>query len=219
MPSSRPQHIPLIIETMRRLKPASILDVGAGFGKWGVLFREYADIIHSEEDVERYHKPGWRVRIDCIEGHEPYITDLHRFVYDNVRLGDALELLESGEAYDLIFIGDVIEHFEREVGQRVLRSAAAKANKALLLSTPAFDTPQGPVCGNPLEEHRSHWGAEDFPVDEGWDTVVTPRDIRVAMKRTGGDERFKLKQLLSERPRWVTSTKKAIGRVKRQILG
>ncbi len=40
MPLSFAQAIPVIIEQVAHLKPSSILDVGIGFGKYGVLLRE-----------------------------------------------------------------------------------------------------------------------------------------------------------------------------------
>lgn len=218
MPSSRPNHIPLIISAVRQIQPKSILDIGTGFGKWGVLFREYTDIIASEHNPERYQKPGWQVRIDGVEGFEPYVTDLHRFVYNNLYQGEALEILENCEKYDLIFIGDVIEHFEKPDGQEVLRRCLEKANKAVMISTPATETPQDGVCGNELETHRSHWTKGDFLHHEGWDTIIAPGDIRVALNLRGETPRFSLKKLSSSWPRWMINLRKRLGKVKRGLL-
>ena len=66
MPSSRPNAIPTTVHVVRQLDPASILDVGVGFGKWGLLFREYTDIRASETDSHRYQKAAWKIRIDGI---------------------------------------------------------------------------------------------------------------------------------------------------------
>ncbi|MCI0745080.1 MAG: hypothetical protein L0Y58_06715, partial [Verrucomicrobia subdivision 3 bacterium] len=82
MPSSRPNTIPTVIHVVRQLKPASILDVGVGFGKWGHLFREYTDILEAEHDPKRYQRRNWRVRIDGIEAHKAYLTPMHRFLYN-----------------------------------------------------------------------------------------------------------------------------------------
>ena len=49
------------------LQPRSILDVGCGFGKYGMLLREYLDVWH-----ERYDKERWQVRIVGIEAFEQY---------------------------------------------------------------------------------------------------------------------------------------------------
>src|SRR5260221_13707337 len=93
MPSSRPNTIPIVINLVRQLEPQSILDVGVGFGKWGHLFREYTDILESERDPARYQRHNWQVQIDGIEGHAEYLTEMHRFLYNQIHQGDAFEIL------------------------------------------------------------------------------------------------------------------------------
>jgi hypothetical protein len=133
-----------------------------GFGKWGHLFREYTDILESESDPERYDRKNWKVRIDGIEGFAAYITDMHRFIYNEIHLGNACELLPKLGSYDLIFMGDIIEHLEKKIGVQLLEAALAKANKAVIISTPKYETYQEDLCGNDLERHRSLWTARDF---------------------------------------------------------
>jgi hypothetical protein len=162
MPSSRPNTIPIVIHLLRQLKPQSILDVGIGFGKWGHLFREYTDIMEAEHEPARYQRKNWRVRIDGIEGHKAYLTPMHRFLYNRIHVGDAAKLLPKLPYYDLIFLGDVIEHFDKGAGLKLLSEAFAKAGKAVIVSTPKFETEQEDVCGNELERHRSLWTAKEF---------------------------------------------------------
>src|SRR6266478_5611788 len=131
MPSSRPNPIPTIIHLVRQLKPRSILDVGVGFGKWGHLFREYTDILEAEHDPARYQRAHWNVRIDGIEGYASYITEMHRFLYNEIFVGNALELIRTVPRYDLIFLGDIIEHFEKTDGLQLLGAAREKAVKAV----------------------------------------------------------------------------------------
>src|SRR5215216_7603641 len=106
MPSSRPNTIPTVIHLLKQLEPQSILDIGVGFGKWGHLFREYTDIQQAEEDPQRYQRQNWKVRIDGIEGYAEYLTDMHRYLYNNIYTGDAIELLRGLPTYDLVFLGD-----------------------------------------------------------------------------------------------------------------
>jgi hypothetical protein len=162
VPSSRPNAIPTIIHLVRQLKPRSILDIGVGFGKWGHLFREYTDILEAENDPARYEKGHWLVRIDGIEAHAPYLTPMHAYLYDNIYIGDATALIKTLSNYDLIFLGDIIEHFEKEAGLHLLREAFTRANKAVIVSTPKYETAQESLCGNELERHRSLWKAKDF---------------------------------------------------------
>jgi hypothetical protein len=162
MPTSFYDHIPAVCNVVGQLAPQSILDVGIGFGKWGHLFREQLDILPASDHPERYQRPNWKGRIDGIEGYQPYVTDLHRFLYNDIHVGDMVQVLPTLGKYDVIFIGDVIEHVPKDAGRAFLQLALGHANKAVIVSTPAWDIPQSNVCGNPLEDHRSYWRASDF---------------------------------------------------------
>ena len=162
MPSSRCNHIPIVLGIVRELAPRSILDVGVGFGKWGHLFREYTDIAAAETDPARYQRENWQVRLDGIEGYAPYITPMHRYLYDRLYVGDMRSKIHELGQYDLIFLGDVIEHVEKADGQALLRACLAHARLAVLITTPAHPITQGPVCNNELEVHRSFWTTDEF---------------------------------------------------------
>jgi hypothetical protein len=175
MPSSRACTIPFVVDAIKQLQPTSILDVGVGFGKWGMLFREYTDVLASEEDPDRYHKRDWKVRIEGIEGHRPYLHAGHDFIYDRIHVGDVHDQLAASGAFDVIFFGDIIEHLELQQGKAVLRTALENARQCVILTTPRTETHQGAacaegahevadcmVCSNPLERHRSLWSADDF---------------------------------------------------------
>jgi hypothetical protein len=143
----------LIVEA----RPSSLLDIGVGFGKYGVLAREYLELW---QDDEHYHQ--WRTRIDGVEVHADYLTPLHDFVYDKVYVGNALTVLPDLDCfYDLILLVDVLEHFEFDEGRSLLRSCAERGRN-LIVSTPADDTEQSTRFENPHEQHRSHWTARDL---------------------------------------------------------
>src|SRR5437867_859565 len=181
MPSSRPTTIPIVIHLLRQLKPRSILDVGIGFGKWGHLFREYTDILEAERDPHRYERQNWRVRIDGIEGFPRYVTEMHRYLYNEIHIGDARELIPKLLPYDVIFMGDIIEHLEKQQGFRLLRDAVEKSKKAVIVSTPRNETEQGDLCANELERHRSLWSAKDFRKFEGAIVKTIDRSILLAV--------------------------------------
>ncbi len=167
MPSSRPNTIPTVVHLLRQLQPQSILDIGVGFGKWGHLFREYTDIQEAEHDPDRYQRSNWKVRIDGIEGYAAYLTEMHRFLYNDIYVGEALETIQKLSVYDLIFLGDIIEHLDKPVGLALLGAALAHARKAVIVSTPKYETGQADSCGNSLERHRSLWTERDFRQLEG----------------------------------------------------
>lgn len=162
MPSSRVITIPIVISVLRQVSPRTILDVGVGFGKFGFLFREYTDIVGSAKEPGRYPKSGWKVRIDGIEGHAPYIHDAHRYIYDDLHIGEASAVLPTLGRYDLIFLGDVVEHLPMEQGKALLALALEKADRCVLAVTPRYDTGQGCLHDNPLEIHQSVWTPADF---------------------------------------------------------
>ncbi|TES46072.1 hypothetical protein E2L07_19740 [Halalkalibacterium halodurans] len=79
MPTSWIQAIPEIMEEVERFKPNSILDIGIGFGKYGVLLRESLELPY-----ERYSKSDWKVRLDGVEAFTNYKNPIHEHVYDKV---------------------------------------------------------------------------------------------------------------------------------------
>jgi hypothetical protein len=72
------------------------------------------------------------------------------------------DVIDKLGRYDLIFIGDVIEHFTKDRGVELLKTLLSHANKAVVLTTPATEVEQGAAYGNELETHRSLWTEEDF---------------------------------------------------------
>jgi len=157
MPLSFVQAIPVIIEQVAHLKPSSILDVGIGFGKYGVLFREALELPY-----ERYARSQWKVKIDGVEAFEGYRNPIHEFAYNRVFYGRIEEILPSLGQYDVILLIDVLEHFEKEEGRKLLQDLLLHARKSLLVSTPRFPAPQGAYLGNAFEAHKSRWHILDF---------------------------------------------------------
>lgn len=161
MPTSVPYCVPIIAGIARQLRPASVLDVGVGFGKYGYLFREYLDIWDMER-VPDYGKERWRTRIDGVEATRDYLTPLHEFLYDDIHVGDVLTLADQLDCYDVIVMGDVLEHFEKEAGLALLDKLYARTNKCLILTFPARVAINHDVLGNAFEAHRSRWRRKDF---------------------------------------------------------
>jgi len=176
MPSSFPDALSVVAAWVQALRPASVLDVGIGFGKYGVLFREYLDVSPRSERPGPDTAPA-AVRIDGIEAWEPYVGPLQRAIYDRIHVGDALAVLPSLGRYELVFAADVLEHFTRDDGERFLDAAAAHATLGVLVVTPALDLEQGEVFGNPFERHRSFWTPDDFVRRPGADVLVWRRQL------------------------------------------
>jgi glycosyltransferase involved in cell wall biosynthesis len=157
MPTSWYHVIPRVLSRVLIESPRSVLDVGAGFGKYGVLLRESLDIA-----AERYGREAWQARIDGVEAFAGYRNPIHTYVYDRMYEGAVENLLPSLDVYDVVLMADVLEHFDKEAGREVLRALMAHTRKALVVSTPALPAPQGAVNGNAFETHKSRWGVCDF---------------------------------------------------------
>src|SRR4051794_36750719 len=91
--------------------PQTILDVGIGRGKYGLLCREY---------LTYWDRPGRRPieRIDGIEPHVAGVNELQKNIYDEIYPGDARTIVPSlaDDAYDLALCIDMIEHLDKNDG-------------------------------------------------------------------------------------------------------
>lgn len=158
MPTSNWQNISYSIGLIRELQPASILDVGVGFGLWGILCRKFLDASNG-----RYFPDQWKVRIDGIEVYRKYIHAYHSFFYTQLYYGDARVLLDTiRTSYDLVILGDVLEHFEKAESHRFLDKCLGKAKRVLIHIPIGPNWPQGAVYGNCYERHLSFWSMADF---------------------------------------------------------
>jgi len=128
-----------------------------GFGKYGFLAREYLDVYPGHGEYGE-----WRRRIDGIEAFAKYLTPVHNYIYNNVYVGDAVEVLARLQTrYELILLIDVLEHFDTARGQQLLRLCQEKGDN-LVISTPIDIGEQGAHFHNTLETHRSQWRPRDF---------------------------------------------------------
>lgn len=161
MPTSVPYAIPIVACIARQLRPATVLDIGVGFGKYGYLFREYTDI-WDMTTVGDYDRSQWKTRIEGIEATAEYLTPMHRYLYDDIHVGDVRTVLDSLPQYDVIIMGDVLEHFTKGEGDALLDRLYAHANQCVLLTFPRNCAINHNVLGNPYEAHRSPWDVSDF---------------------------------------------------------
>jgi SAM-dependent methyltransferase len=141
------------------LKPTTILDIGCGFGKYGVLMREYLELWQ-----EKLHPESWKTNIVAIDAFAGYHNPIWDLVYNHVKIGDAKAILPTLGNFDLILIADVIEHFEKPDAINLVKSCLKQA-KVVIISTPRHFYAQGNSFGNDYEIHRCLFQAKDFPGD------------------------------------------------------
>jgi hypothetical protein len=157
MPTSYYSQIPAVIEAIIDAKPTTLLEIGIGCGKYGVLAREYLDVWNE------YARP-WgekHTTIVGIEIHRQYSDSPAWAAYDAVHIGDARTMLAGLGRFDTILMVDVFEHFEREEGMEFLKRLVAQCDN-LIIAVPAGFFPTIEVWDNPHEIHRTGWTLEDF---------------------------------------------------------
>jgi hypothetical protein len=158
MSTSNWQNISFCIELIRRIAPKKILDIGVGFGRWGILCREFLDVWEG-----RVIPNEWKTEIVGVEAFKGYIQPYHEVFYSKIIYQEAYEYLsKSNERYDLIILGDVLEHFEKEVGNSVLEICLRRSTYVLLNIPLGQHWPQQSSHGNIYEEHKSTWDKKDF---------------------------------------------------------
>jgi len=158
MPQSDPYTVGFITGILKKLRPASILEIGVGMGKYGLIIREQLEVACG-----RLHPKDWVIRIDGIEAFEDYHNPIHDWAYNKIWWVDIRELLPKlNESYDVFLATDVIEHLTKEEGQNVLHWALVHA-KYSVITTPRYYWAQEAMFGNPYEQHRSLWRPRDFP--------------------------------------------------------
>lgn len=162
MPFSQSSQVSTILDFALALDPASVLDVGTGMGQYGFLLRTNLENEHLF-DIRGAHakqrdRSEWKYRIDGIEGYDGYLTPVHAYAYQEVMIGNALEVLPriADRSYELVIAIDILEHLTTEDGARFLDHCVRIASKAVLVSTPKEFHAQE-IAANPYENHRSVW--------------------------------------------------------------
>lgn len=156
MPSSHTYQLNEIMELVILTNPKNILDIGAGFGKYGVLIYERMNLWWTDNYKNK------NVLIDAIEVFKTYLTPIHKFIYNKIYKEDAAKtILKIKKKYDLSLMIDVLEHFSKEEGLKFLNNLKSKS-KNILISIPKVVGEQGEAFNNPYEKHRSTWKPEDF---------------------------------------------------------
>ena len=126
-----------MVNRIHRLFPqnnATVLDVGAGAGKYARLLK------------------GRVARIDAVEVFEEAISanKLH-YIYDNVYCADIRDFECSPYIYDIIIMGDVLEHLSVEDSKRVLEYLLPRCAEIFIVVPYLYE--QDAINNNEAEIH------------------------------------------------------------------
>jgi hypothetical protein len=175
MPTSNLALWPDILAAVDQARPRRLLDVGPGHGKAAVLLREYLAVV---PDV-----------IDAVEAWAPYIGAFGlETLYDHVYAGDVcaetwtrdgvtISARERLGHYDVVLLGDVIEHIPTDAAMSLLTRIPGR----VVICTPTnfFDNDPSHIHP-PTEKHVSLW------TQQHWELVSCSRALEVCYTRLGG---------------------------------
>jgi hypothetical protein len=162
MMTSFVENIPAIVTLVGSLKSKAILDIGPGFGKFGLLFREALLSMTAEKGDLLPHA---NFKIDCVESCE-YFWNLpwHQSLYDRHFHQDLFSIdLSIISAYDLVVLIDVVEHGPKGVWLDWIRGIRAVGKPKILISTPKKVVfYQEHYYGKDCPLHQTQWNVSDF---------------------------------------------------------
>lgn len=133
------------------IKPKRILDIGSGRGKYGQLIRSKNDFNH--------------VHLTSVEYEKERKQQLLEIGYNEVRSISAMELLDSpAENYEVVIMGDVIEHFKKSEGMDLLNFLNYRSEYIIIV------TPEAMPMSSPTfyEGHNSLWRPHDMQWHDFW---------------------------------------------------
>ena len=138
MPRSQtpPEGLAIVVECLKTLRPKLVLDVGAGDGMWAELLNPLGFDLHALE--------VWEPNIKKHNLHRKYPVVINKDM-----------LLYTGWAlYDVVIMGDVLEHVERMQALFLLQ----EVTQHIFLTIPTSPCKQdGKAWGNPYETHKYNW--------------------------------------------------------------
>ena len=141
---SNPENKPWAKEKIIELSPTTVRDVGAGQGTYLNLIREGI---------------GAGVIVNAVEVWQPYIDEFNLINrYDKLFAIDVREMDSFG--YDLVILGDILEHMSEEDAVALWEKISKQAKYAMI-SIPIIHYHQDAINGNPYEVHvEEDWTME-----------------------------------------------------------
>ena len=161
MGNSASENKPWVSAVIKKLKPKTVLDIGPGEGIYGKIVRKYSPETEKLVGVEIWG---------------PYIESFRlREFYDEVWICDAR--IYPDFKYDLVILGDVLEHISKE-DALALWNKISKQAKYALISIPITHFHQPMVNGNPYEKHiKEDWTIKE--VLESFPCIIIKEEFEI----------------------------------------
>jgi len=152
MPVSDLHNLSDVAIEIQRIAPKTVLDLGVGFGLYGVLCRQIIDGQNG-----RCHEKTWEGKIVGYEAWANYRNPCWD-VYNEMNV----QPFDIRAGFDLVLMIDSLEHLPLKVGRSYLRFLV-EHNKHVIVSVPNGRMDQGETFGNPHEAHLWTFnGTEEF---------------------------------------------------------
>jgi hypothetical protein len=153
MPVSWPGQIGTVVDAVVRRSPASVLDIGVGWGVYGAVLRAALPAARID-GVESWAAYRWDRRCGGRWDRWGAYDHVFPFAWPPASAGVG--------AYDVALMVDVIEHMGFREGRDAIDAAMSSA-RALVIATP-HDPMRWPQDDhpNPRERHVGRWGAADI---------------------------------------------------------
>jgi len=149
MPTSHMLQLNEIAYLTYIINPTTLLDIGIGTGKYGMLAKEFVE----QWDENR------RLAVVGVEAFRDYVRTYHYSFYDKIIFGDVINNLTNNLLtdikYDLTYLIDVFEHFSLDRAICLL-DALLKISDVIIISTPK-DIGDQIDTKNPFENHVTQW--------------------------------------------------------------
>ena len=124
----------------------TMLDVGCGKG----------------EPVKFINRKGRYLAVG-FDAFEPYLKECQEDKIHNTYIqGDVRYLPFMDDSFDLIICLEVLEHLERDDGEKLLKELERVASQQVILSTPVGKYKQDVFDGNPHQEHKYTWSPNEM---------------------------------------------------------
>lgn len=130
----------------RERKDAKILDVGCGRHSF------VSEVIKSQ----KFDAVG-------LDIFEPNVKEAkNNKVYRDVVVGDARQLPFKNRQFDLSVSIEVLEHLDKEDGEKALAEFERVSRETVLITTPVGESVHHAYYGNPYEEHKYIWNLAEL---------------------------------------------------------